>query len=87
MKRVAMNMSPVDLANVGTLVKLPAIRNNTHAVTTSLAITAFLAGKLRDADAELLIRRADGEVERILVPELAGHATPNGAVTGRPRPA
>jgi hypothetical protein len=72
MIRVTMNLTDQDIANVNFLTELPGVRNRTHAVSVSLAFTAFVAHALKRPKAQLLLRDSEGNLERIVMPELEG---------------
>lgn len=71
MKRVAVNMTDADLGNVHALVAFPAIKTTTDAVTTALGFTAYVANRMTEQGAELLLRRPDGDLEYIVMPQFA----------------
>ena len=70
MTRVTLNLTPSDIENVAKLTDLPSIRNRTHAVSTALAFTAYVAEVLQSNGSGLFFRDADNELRRIVVPGL-----------------
>jgi len=72
MIRVTMNLTDQDIANVSFLTELPGVRNRTHAVSVSLAFAAFVARALRRPNAQILLKDSEGNLERIVMPELQG---------------
>lgn len=70
MIRVTMNLNESDVRNAAELEDAFQARSRAHAVSIALSLTAYITGKLREPGTELLIRRADRTVERLIVPEL-----------------
>lgn len=79
--KVTMNISERDRENAEVLSRLLNVRSKAQVVSTALELLRFLAEARAKEGAELLLRRANGEIERVLVPELlaikpAAEATP-----------
>ncbi|MFQ5348547.1 MAG: hypothetical protein ACE5ED_12040 [Rhodothalassiaceae bacterium] len=68
--KVTMNISERDRENTEVLSGLLNVRSKAQVVSTALELLRFLAEARAKEGAELLLRRANGEIERVLVPEL-----------------
>ncbi|RMD89755.1 MAG: hypothetical protein D6807_03120 [Alphaproteobacteria bacterium] len=68
--KVTMNISERDRENAEVLSKLLNVRSKAQVVSTALELLRFLAEARAKEGAELLLRRANGEIERVIVPEL-----------------
>jgi hypothetical protein len=88
MVRVTMNLTDQDIANVEALAQLPSIRNKTHAISVALAFARHVADSLQVPGTNLLLRDGQGNLERIVMPELQAAARPRpGLSSDRPEPA
>jgi hypothetical protein len=81
MVRVTMNLTDQDIANVEALTGLPSIRNKTHAISVALAFARHVADSLQSPGAHLLLRDGQGNLERIVMPELQATARPRSSTS------
>jgi hypothetical protein len=81
MVRVTMNLTDQDIANVEALTELPSIRNKTHAISVALAFARHVADSLQASGAHLLLRDGQGNLERIVMPELQAAARPRASTS------
>ena len=68
--KVTMNISERDKENAEFLSGLLNVRSKAQVVSTALELLRFVAEARAKEGAELLLRRANGDIERILVPAL-----------------
>ena len=65
-KKVTMGLTKKDIANTEILVERMHARNKASVVSNALALTALLTERISEGD-ELLLRKKDGTLERILL--------------------
>lgn len=65
-KKVTMGLTKKDIANTEMLVERMHARNKATVVSNALALTALLTERTAQGD-ELLLRKKDGTMERILM--------------------
>ena len=85
MVRVTMNLTDQDIANVEALAQLPSIRNKTHAISVALAFARHVADSLQ-AQGTNLLRDGQGNLERIIMPELQAARPRSATSSDRPQP-
>lgn len=79
--RVTLNLTDRDIENAVRLAQLPAIRNRTQAISTSLAFTRYVVDALQQEGAHLFLKDSKGEYQRIVMPDFtAGGAAAEKAV-------
>jgi hypothetical protein len=78
MPKVTMNLTDRDAENTNRIRDATLARSNAHAVSIALSLTKFIVEALQ-RDNDLLIRKPNGEFERIVMTELA-NVTPIHAV-------
>ncbi len=71
MKKVTMNLTDRDIHNTEVLTRRLNLRNKASTVSSALAITEGLTGKI-ERGGELLIRKRDGSVEVVVIAGLGG---------------
>ncbi len=86
MVRVTMNLTDQDIANVEALTQLPSIRNKTHAISVALAFARHVADSLQAPGTNLLLRDGQGNVERIVMPELQAARPRSSTSSDHPQP-
>ncbi len=65
-KKVTMGLTERDIVNTEVLVERMHARNKASVVSNALALTALLTERTAEGD-ELLLRKRDGTMERILI--------------------
>jgi len=66
-----MNLTEQDIKSLETIYELANARSKAHAVGIALRLTGYIFEHLsKEEGANLLFRKPDGKVERILIPEL-----------------
>ena len=65
-KKVTMGLTKRDITNTEILVERMHARNKAAVVSNALALTALLTERTAEGD-ELLLRKKDGTMERILI--------------------
>jgi hypothetical protein len=70
MPKVTMNLTDRDAQNTEYIRQLTQARSNASAVSIALSLTRFIVGQMREGS-ELLLRSRTGEMERIVMTELA----------------
>jgi len=68
--KVTMNISDRDRENADFLKQALECRSQAHVVSIALELLRFLADARTEHGAEFLLRHENGDVERIVVPEL-----------------
>ena len=66
LRKVTMSLSEWDVQNTATLVERLHSRNKAAAVSSALAITEALTGKIEQGE-ELMLRKKDGTLEKIMI--------------------
>ena len=69
MPKVTMNLTDRDVQNTEFIRELAHARSNASAVSIALSLSRFIAGQLQEGS-ELLLRNRNGEIERVVMPEL-----------------
>ena len=69
LKRITMNLTERDSENANSIRDRLNTRSKAGAVSTSLAITEGLTDRIQSGE-ELLIRRKNGDLERVIIPGL-----------------
>lgn len=69
LKRVTMNLTQRDTENAQSIKDRLNTRSRAGAVSASLALTEGLTHRIESGD-ELLIRRKNGDLERVMIPGL-----------------
>jgi hypothetical protein len=67
---VTMNLTEQDIENTNEIHGATRARSKAHAVSIALSLTRFIIDALRRPGTQLLIRDAQGNCERIVMPEL-----------------
>jgi hypothetical protein len=70
MAKVTMNLTDPDIENTDEIYCATGARSKAHAVSIALSLTRFIIDALRQPGTQLLIRDAQGNCERIVMPEL-----------------
>jgi hypothetical protein len=70
MPKVTMNLTDRDAENTASIRHATQARSNASAVSVALSLTRFIVDQMREGS-ELLLRTRTGEVERIIMSELA----------------
>lgn len=70
LKKVTMGLTERDVANTETLAVRLHSRNKASAVSTALAIAEGITSRIEDGG-ELIIKRKDGSMETVIIPELS----------------
>jgi hypothetical protein len=70
MPKVTMNLTDRDAENTEFIRHVTQARSNAGAVSVALSLTRFIVDQMRDGS-ELLLRTRTGEIERIIMSELA----------------
>jgi hypothetical protein len=71
MAKVTMSLTDRDVTNTVKIEKLLHARSKAHAVSIALSLTAFVVDQMHDYKNELLLRSPDGDLQRIVMTELA----------------
>lgn len=66
LKKVTMNLTESDVANTAFIREVMNTRNNAQAVSCALSFTSELTKLVKDGD-ELMVRRKNGTMERVLI--------------------
>jgi hypothetical protein len=66
-QKVTLTLTDTDLANVEQLTKLMDGRSRAQTVSNSISLTSFVQDALKEGG-ELLIRKPDGTIERVVAP-------------------
>ena len=69
LKKVTMNLTERDIANTETLALRLHSRNKASAVSSALAITEGITGRMQNGE-ELMIKRKDGSMETLVFTDL-----------------
>jgi hypothetical protein len=64
-----MNLTDRDVQNTEFIRGITHARSNASAVSIALSLARFIAGQLQEGS-ELLLRNRNGEIERVVMPEL-----------------
>jgi hypothetical protein len=67
--KVTMLLTEKDVANISTVYEIAQFRTKAQAISLAAAVTRFLVEQ-RQRGAQLQLKWPDGEVERIVIPEL-----------------
>lgn len=70
MPKVTMILTDRDVTRTAKIREATGARSNAHAVSIALSLTNFLVEALENGE-DLLLRKADGEFERVYMTELA----------------
>jgi len=70
MAKVTMNLTDQDIENTSEIHEATRARSKAHAVSIALSLTRFIIDALKRPGTQLLIRDAEGNCERIVMPEL-----------------
>ena len=70
LKKVTMQLSPIDVKNTDELQKILHTRSKAAAVSTALAVTAYLT-KIIEEGGTVLVRDEDGNVKEMFWPGLS----------------
>ena len=70
MAKVTMNLTDQDIENTNDIHEATRARSKAHAVSIALSLTRFIIDALKRPGTQLLIRDAQGNCERIVMPEL-----------------
>ncbi|MCB8880974.1 hypothetical protein ACELLULO517_12075 [Acidisoma cellulosilytica] len=76
MPKVTMSLTDRDVANTDNLRQALDARSNAHAVSIALSLTSFLVGQLQQGH-ELCLRLPNGELQRVVMTELAAVGSVN----------
>ena len=74
MAKVTMNLTDQDIENTNDIHEATRARSKAHAFSIALSLTRFIIDALKRPGTQLLIRDAQGNCERIVMPELQGIA-------------
>jgi hypothetical protein len=75
MRKVTMILTDRDDENAHFIRDLLHTRSMAQAVSIALSLTRFIVSALREPNTELLLRRPDGKLDRVLMPELENIAS------------
>jgi hypothetical protein len=78
MPKVTMSLTDRDAQNTDLIREATLARSNAGAVSIALSLTSFIVSRMQEGG-ELLLRGRDGEVERIVMAELAHVSRPRSA--------
>lgn len=70
MRKVTMELTDRDVDNTQFLRDVLNARSNAQVVSIALSLTRFIVSALRDSNAQLLLRNPNGQVDRVVMPEL-----------------
>jgi hypothetical protein len=68
--KVTMNLTEQDVQNVDYLYEALRSRSKAQAISVALSLTRFVVEAMEVPGTQILLRQADGTVERIIMPEL-----------------
>ena len=75
MMKVTMNLTDQDAKNVDYLHEAFNSRSKAQAISVALSLTRFVVEAMAVPGTQILLRQADGTIERIIMPELQNLAS------------